>query len=104
MTVARMISLKKIEDRIIEMYDVPTVWPMTELGRWNFREKCLKHWAANEFLFFIAKSNKDLYSAADEFIKMMDDWSSQGDLEKERSHMFSVAYDVAVDLADQLYL
>lgn len=93
--------LDNVKARIKAMYSDELVYPLTPRGKELFIENSYQQWAAREFLNYISTSNADLYSAADQFVRQMDDQATN---RKGERRMFAIAYDVAVDLADQLYL
>ena len=96
----RVEVINELECRINEMYKSPNRLPTTPRGKQIFLDRSYKHWAANEYLYYVVASKKSANVAATEFIKMMDEFCCKGG---RNSYLFSIAYDVAVDLTDYLY-
>ena len=78
--------------------------PKTYSLGWNqrhvFRQASYQKWAADEFFKYITTHGPDLYSSAEKFVHIMDKYSM---ISKRNGWMFSVAYDVAVELLDIMY-
>lgn len=92
--------INELERRINEMYKSPDRLPVTPRKKQIFLDRIYKHWAANEYLYYVVTSKKSASVAATEFIKMMDEFCCNAG---RNSYLFSIAYDVAVDLTDYLY-
>ena len=91
--------LESLETYIFEMYIEPF-----ENNKWIFfrefyAQKSYSKWAANEFLAYLKNRPINPYDAAEEFIRMMDEFACSN--HKERL-IFSIGYDVGVDLLDYM--
>lgn len=66
-----------------------------------WRTQVYQRWAADEFVLYLEQSKSDdIIFAAEQFAKMMDDFACKP---HENTEMFSIGYDVAVELVDYLY-
>lgn len=82
---------------ILENYTGPSNYRMRWKTREYFAFESYSRWAANEFLDYLRNSPIDPYMAAEEFVQMIDNFSCS--IYDERG-MFSIAYDVSVNLLD----
>ena len=97
----REYMLKRLKIYISKHYHSPKSRSLNWRTNEIFAQESYRKWAAYEFLNYLSNSNQNLYFSAEEFIKMVDNFSCD-DRHKTR-WMFSVAYDVALDLYDVLY-
>ena len=67
-----------------------------------FEQKVYTKWAIKEIIREVWNSNKPILETVENFITRMNEYSMK---DKKTSHIFSIAYDAAMDLYDQmLYL
>ena len=90
--------LLKLQYYIKETYQGPVTVRFNWTNRATFVQASYQKWAAKEFMDYITNrdADEDLYFSAEKFAKMMNKFS----LTKRNSWMFSIAYDVAMDLLD----
>ena len=60
-------------------------------------DRSINRWAAEEFVRYLKGARSPWVLAAERYIDMVDDFSTHN---QETSVIFSIAYDVAVDLSD----
>ena len=89
------IAIRAIESYIHELKD-----PQTNYKKSRFEQATYSKWAANEVLGYV-KYRKDIspIQAVEEFINKMDDYACEVG---RSSYIFSVAYDIAMDILDLL--
>lgn len=88
---------------IREYYEEPKRIPPARkrIARQRWLLMTYQRWAAEEFVLYLQQSeSEDLIFAAEQFAKMMDDFACK---DHKEHMMFSVAYDVAMELIDYLY-
>ena len=91
-------TLKLIEKRIDEMYKYPEPsMYMSAREKKIAINRSINRWAAEEFVRYLKGARAPWVLAAERYIDMVDDFSTHN---QETSVIFSIAYDVAVDLSD----
>ena len=97
----RKTKIALLELHVQEYYKEPGRIPPEKKAIATKRWKTMvyQHWAACEFIRAI-KGCSDLYFAAEKFAEMLDDFACKEHKDKQ---MFSIAYDVAMELTSYLY-
>lgn len=88
--------LNCLASHILENYEGPFTYQRKWKNRGYFAQESYSKWAANEFLDYVT-NRRDIFLAADNYIRMVDNFACSN---HENRWMFSIAYDVAVDLLD----
>lgn len=88
---------KHIKERYLKP---PTI--KSYVKRCVFKQQSYQKWAALNFLQYLENSDLSIIDAIEEYIRVMDIYACNGNTEESR-YMFSVAYDVASDLATIAY-
>lgn len=96
--------LKFLEDYISKNYEKNILfnpWNSQRIPQSLFKQKSYQKWAAKEFLSYVKNSKDTVLNAGEEFMELMDKFSCDGN--HENRWMFSVAYDVSVNLVELLF-
>lgn len=100
---ARETKLALLQLHVREYYENPRKIPPAKkrIARRRWLIQVYQRWAAEEMVLYLKQSTSDdLVFAAEQFAKMMDDFACRAN--ENSKQMFSVAYDVAMEMIDYL--
>ena len=92
--------LEEVKKHIKKYYDMDRKRPKNLTAKNTFEIRAYQLWAAKEFYNYIYRNGPCVIESGHQFVEMVDDFSCK---DVASSWIFSIAYDVAVEMLDFIY-